>query len=80
MILSIDRICQRYGRLPTELMQSGTSFDFVVCDTAIKWEVEQQNRAEGRAPQNKTYSRQELEDIMTKFRQRQEQSNDSEKS
>ena len=46
MILNLDRVSRRYGQLPSDLLRRGDTFDFLVCDTAMAWEAEQQRRAQ----------------------------------
>jgi hypothetical protein len=46
MMLTLDSMAQRYGQLPSYVMQHGSTFDLAVLDIAFKWERLQQQRAE----------------------------------
>ena len=48
MLLSIDALGKRYSLLPSEVMSKASTFDLVVLDAAIGYEVYLQNRAEGK--------------------------------
>jgi hypothetical protein len=54
MIVTIDAMAKRYGKLPSEIMVSASTFDMVVMDAALSYEgyLEQQHRQErsGQAP------------------------------
>ena len=38
----LDSIAKRYGKLPSQLMATGDSFDMMVFDVAVNWEGIQQ--------------------------------------
>lgn len=46
MIVTIDAMAKRYGKLPSEIMVSASTFDMVVMDAALSYEgyLEQQHR------------------------------------
>ena len=48
MLLSIDALGKRYSLLPSEVMSKASTFDLVVLDAAIGFEVYLQNKAEGK--------------------------------
>jgi hypothetical protein len=48
MILSIDALGKRYSLLPSEVMVKASTFDLVVLDAAIGFEVYLQNKADGK--------------------------------
>lgn len=48
MLLSIDALGKRYSLLPSEVMSKASTFDLVVLDAAIGYEVYLQKRAEGK--------------------------------
>jgi hypothetical protein len=51
LILSIDRMGQRYGMLPSELMMRANTFDLVIMDSAMTIERYQQDSSqEGYVP------------------------------
>jgi len=37
-MLTIDFLAKRYGKLPSEVMSQGTTFDLYVSDTAVKYQ------------------------------------------
>ncbi len=47
MIMLIDTLGERYGRLPSEVIRSATTFDVFVADTAIAYRNAQMDRANG---------------------------------
>ncbi|MEN9296027.1 MAG: hypothetical protein RJA42_293 [Bacteroidota bacterium] len=46
-ILSIDTMAQRYGMLPSELLERATTFDMWICNSAIRYQQVKQAEAEG---------------------------------
>jgi hypothetical protein len=51
LILSIDRMGQRYGLLPSELMMKANTFDLVIMDSAMTIErYQQDSNQEGYIP------------------------------
>jgi len=48
MLLSIDALGKRYSLLPSEVLSKASTFDLVVLDAAIGYEVYLQKRAEGK--------------------------------
>lgn len=46
-ILILDTLGQRYGRLPSEVLASGSTLDLYVMDAAMSWHDVQQKRANG---------------------------------
>jgi hypothetical protein len=46
-LISIDTLSQRYGVLPSELLERGTTFDLHVCNSAIKYQQIKQAESEG---------------------------------
>jgi hypothetical protein len=48
MLLSIDALGKRYSLLPSEVMSKASTFDLVVLDAAIGFEVYLQNKADGK--------------------------------
>ena len=48
MLLSIDALGKRYSLLPSEVMSKASTFDLVVLDAAIGYEVYLQSKAEGK--------------------------------
>lgn len=48
-MVTIDNICTRYHKLPSELLAEGTTFDLLVANTGILWERKQREDAEAEA-------------------------------
>lgn len=47
----LDALGERYGMLPSELLDRANTFDLWVYDVAVSWINNQQNKANGK-PQN----------------------------
>ena len=56
-IISIDTLSQRYGVLPSELLQRATTFDLFVCNTSIRYQQAKENESQGKFDH---YSEEEL--------------------
>jgi hypothetical protein len=48
MIMLIDTLGERYGKLPSEVIRQATTFDIFVADTAIAYRNAQTDKAYGR--------------------------------
>jgi hypothetical protein len=46
-ILSIDAMANRYGCLPSELLDRATTFDMWVCNSSMRYQQIKQAEAEG---------------------------------
>ena len=46
----MDKLGSRYGLLPSEVLERGTTLDLMVLDIALSYENYKQNRAQGEAP------------------------------
>jgi len=46
MMLSIDNLANRYGCLPSEAIERGSTFDFKVMDISAKWAKYNRDKAE----------------------------------
>ena len=60
MMLTLDNLAKRYKCLPSEVYQRADTLDLYVLDVAAKWQKYQQDRQEGKTPQIKNYSQEEL--------------------
>ena len=40
----LDRMAQRYGKLPSQIMQDASTFDLVIMDMALTYEQYQRDR------------------------------------
>ena len=63
----IDNMAERYGKLPSEIMQSATTFDLFICDTAITYRnmVEAEARGEHQTPK---IAQDQLEEMIRRTR------------
>lgn len=46
-MLSIDTLAQRYGILPSELLEKGSTFDLWICNSALRFQQEKQAEQDG---------------------------------
>jgi hypothetical protein len=46
----LDALGERYGKLPSELLDRANTFDLWVYDVAVSWINNQQAKANGKAP------------------------------
>jgi len=51
--VTLDQLAQRYGRLPSEVLQTATTFDLEILDIARSYEKYQHNKANGVMPEVK---------------------------
>lgn len=40
-------MAQRYGRLPSEILNDATTFDLFICNSALRYQQNKQQEAEG---------------------------------
>jgi hypothetical protein len=50
MILALDTMGSRYGKLPSEVIVNATTFDMVIMDAAMTYINEKQRQASGDSP------------------------------
>jgi hypothetical protein len=48
MFLTLDNLAKKYGLLPSEVLVRASTFDLFVLDISAKWDVYQNDLAEGR--------------------------------
>jgi hypothetical protein len=66
MIMTLDNLASRYGKLPSEVIASASTFDLYVMDAALSYRDYQQRKADGKVAQE--YTTDELQDIIRKTR------------
>jgi hypothetical protein len=66
MILTLDTLGERYGRLPSEVLAQGSTLDIYIMDAAITYRDYQQKKSEGKYTDQHTNG--ELQEIMRKAR------------
>jgi hypothetical protein len=65
----LDFISKRYGKLPSEVLRSGSSLDIFVAEIAVGYQNYQQRKQKGQAPDIKNkYSEKELLDMIKRAR------------
>jgi hypothetical protein len=47
MFLAIDSLAERYGMLPSQVMEQASTFDLYVINASMEWRSRQQALAEG---------------------------------
>jgi hypothetical protein len=62
MIMTLDNLAHRYGKLPSEIIANSSTFDLYVMDAAASYRDYQQRKAEGKVAVD--YTVDELQDIM----------------
>jgi hypothetical protein len=46
-IVTIDTLAQRYGYLPSELLNRASTFDLWICNSAIRYQQQKQAESQG---------------------------------
>jgi hypothetical protein len=66
MIMTLDNMAHRYGKLPSEILANASTIDLWVMDAAYSYRDYQQRKAEGKVAVD--YTSDELQDIIRKVR------------
>lgn len=68
MIVMIDAMAKRYGRLPSEIITEASTFDMVIMDAAMSYEAYQveRQRTQGSQPQTPDVDESTLLEIWNK--------------
>jgi len=75
-LITIDNICTRYHKLPSEILATASTFDLLVANTGIMWQHKQQEDAEAdsgrqsQAPKPRNLTQQEMLDMIKRARER----------
>jgi len=73
-MLTLDFVAKRYGKLPSEVMEKGTTFDLYVGDLAVRYQnwlhEKHTDKPGGQTPQqlNHGLSQEQLRSMMTQAR------------
>jgi len=69
LILMLDAMGKRYGKLPSELFQNADTFDLMVMDVAFSYEhyINNKNNSEA-LPSHQLYDKEDLENRLKKAR------------
>ena len=70
MVMLIDTLGERYGKLPSEVIRQATTFDVFVADTAIAYRNAQMEKAYGKDQQldPSQYSEEDLLKVLKESR------------
>jgi hypothetical protein len=68
MILTLDTLGERYGRLPSEVLAHGSTLDIYIMDAAMTYRDYQTKKANGKYADQHTTG--ELKEIMAKARKK----------
>lgn len=60
MVLTLNNLAEKYKCLPSEAMARATTLDLYVLDVSTKWLKHQQGLADGKAPEVKEPSQDEM--------------------
>lgn len=70
MLLTLDNLASRYNCLPSQAMKHGTTFDLHVLDVSAKWNKRQQEIAEGKTPQSRVPTQDEMLAMIERVKER----------
>jgi hypothetical protein len=68
MIITLDNLGERYGRLPSEVLAQGSTLDIYIMDAALSYRDYQQKKADGKY--SEVHTTNELQEIMAKARKK----------
>jgi len=69
LLLTIDGMAQRYGLLPTEVMQRATTYDMIIFYNSNLIKVREEKKAKGESVAD-TYSQNSIEQMYQDFKER----------
>lgn len=70
MLLTIDNLAHRYNCLPSQALEHGNTFDLHVLDVSARWSKRQNEIAEGKTPQGKIPSQEEMIAMIQRVKER----------
>ncbi|CAB4153747.1 hypothetical protein UFOVP635_25 [uncultured Caudovirales phage] len=71
LIITLDRLGQRYKSTPTDILAYATTFDLYVADIAAKWEKRQIDISEGKINPAKDLTQKQMEEMIYKVKKQQ---------
>jgi len=75
-MLTVDFIAKRYGKLPSEIMASATTFDMTVGQTAVEYEnycyEREKRKANGVAEPAQKLTQEQMLDMIKKVKERED--------
>ena len=66
MAMMLDSLGERYGKLPSEVLETATTFDIQMFDIAVKHRNKQMRKASGDYNIKEEYTPDQLQDIWNK--------------
>jgi len=73
--MTLDFVAKRYGKLPSEILKSGSNLDLYVAELSVGYQNYQAQKARGEQPVNKSLSTEELQDRLNRHKAWKEQQN-----
>lgn len=70
MVVSLDRLCNRYHVLPSYAINKADTFDMWVMDVSLRYDRIQQQKKDGTYDPNEHYSESELMDILKQVKKK----------
>lgn len=64
----IDFMAKRYSKTPTQILESGSTFDLYVAETALGYESFVAKRERGEIPDNHGHSQEELQAMVDRVK------------
>ena len=71
MTLTVDAMAERYGKLPSEVLQNASTVDLIVFDVALSYRNHKQKKSKGEVDTS-DYSQEDLEERMDRVRKKNE--------
>lgn len=68
MILTVHNLAKEYAVLPSQALDTATTFDLYVLDIATKWQIHQQNKEQGKPVETKDFSQETLKSMIDRVR------------
>ncbi len=71
MLVAIEDMAQKYGMLPTDIMQKATTVDFMIYYNANLIKIREDKRSRGENI-NDTYTQSEIDQVYSNFKKHQD--------
>lgn len=71
MAITVDAMAERYGKLPSEVLQNASTVDLIVFDVAVSYRNHKEKQSKGQVDTN-DYSQEDLEERMGRVRKKNE--------
>jgi hypothetical protein len=63
----MDMLARTYGKLPSEVLNDGDTFDMLVFDVSNSYTQYQQNKQKGKAPKTGDFNKDQLSELSKKY-------------